>query len=230
MVVYPSDDLAKETNLTKLEPVLRHIDQLACDLDKPRAKRADRYCLGNNILYFQGSGAKIVSKSCNFVVGDEIDCFDPSHPRNVDELLKRTRSYDSATAILVCTPTLENGRIWQSFLEGSQGYYYLRCQQCGELTMRACDMHNLQFESAYNEGLRSYVAKPGTERLVCPKCGFEHTEYMKHEMIVNGGYIHKVPELIDTHPSFQCGALASQLKSLDWNYIANQQLMARKVC
>jgi hypothetical protein len=35
----------------------------------------------------------------------------------------------------------------------------LRCKKCGGLTMRSCDTNNLQFESDYNEGLRSYLVK-----------------------------------------------------------------------
>lgn len=228
MICYPSDGLATETNQTKISPLMRHIPQLATELEKPRSYRADRYALSNNIVYFQGSGSKIVSKSCHLVIGDEIDQWDVSQPNNVQELLKRTRSYDSSLAILVCTPTFENGRIWQSFLEGSQGYYWLRCQKCGKLSMRSCDTRNLQFESSFNEGLRTYVVKPGSCRLVCPDCGFQHTEDLKHDMICQGEYIHKIPELIATHPSFQCGVLASQLKSLEWEYVANQQLAAGK--
>ena len=44
----------------------------------------------------------------------------------------------------------------------------------------------------------------------------------------NGGYIHLVPERLETAPSFQLGALASQLPSLSWTVIANAQLEAGK--
>ena len=94
--------------------------------------------------------------------------------------------------------------------------------------MRSCDISNLQFESTYNEQLRTYIVKEGSERLVCPKCHFEHTEDMKHDMIVNGTYVHLVPELLKDKPSFQIGALASQLPALSWTEIANAQLEARK--
>lgn len=131
-------------------------------------------------------------------------------------------------AYLVCSPTTVNGKIWQEFLKGSQGYYTLRCKNCGELTMRSCDTNNLQFESDYNEELKTYMVKKGTERLCCPKCHHEHRETDKSWMIQNGAYVHLLPELIKERPSFQIGSLASQLPSLSWTEIAQAQLEAGK--
>ena len=66
--------------------------------------------------------------------------------------------------------------------------------------MRSCDTYNLQFESDYNEALRTYLVKKGTERLVCPVCHHEHKEEDKAWMIQNGGYVHKIPELVKERP------------------------------
>lgn len=51
--------------------------------------------------------------------------------------------------------------------------------------MRSCDIHNLQFESEYNEELRQYTVKTDTIRLVCPVCKHEHTEEEKRWMNIN---------------------------------------------
>jgi len=85
----------------------------------------------------------------------------------------------------VCSPTTINGKIWEEFLKSSQGYFTLRCKGCGKLTMRSCDLHNLQFESDYHEELRTYVVRKGSERLVCPVCHHEHVESDKAWMIQN---------------------------------------------
>lgn len=71
--------------------------------------------------------------------------------------------------------------------------------------MRSCDIHNLQFESEYNEDLRQYLVKPDTIRLVCPYCKFEHTEDMKRDMNINGGYIHKIPSKLTEAPGYLTG-------------------------
>lgn len=227
LIVYPSDNLAIETNQTKLLPLMRHIPLLKQQLERKRSYRSDCYKFSNLISYFQGAGRKIVSKSCKIVVGDQCDAWDvPAGTDSISDLKKRTRSYNSSICFLISTPKFENGRIWQSFLKGSQGYWHLRCKGCGELTMRSCDVKNLQFESDYDQKLKERIVRPDSIRLICPKCKHEHVEADKVWMNQNGGFIHLIPQRLTTDPSFQIGALASQLPSLCWEKIANKQLEA----
>lgn len=229
MIVYPSDELAVATNQTKLLPLMRHIPVLKQELQRPRSYRGDCYKFSNLISYFSGAGSKIVSKSCKIVIGDQIDSW-PQIGKldNVADLKKRTRSYNESICFLISTPSQQNGKIWKNFLKGSQGYWYLRCKGCGELTMKSCDIHNLQFESDFNEELGERIVRTDSIRLICPKCGYQHVESDKKWMNMKGGYIHLIPDRIKTAPSFQLGALASQLPSLDWTTIANAQLEAGK--
>lgn len=156
---YPSDSKAAEINQSKFLPLLSHIQGIKDELNKPRTVRSDRIKMSNAVMYWQGSGSKIISKSCDCVFLDEIDQWDSSHPQNVRDGWKRTRSFNSCMEIAVCSPTTQTGQIYQEFMKGSQGYYTLRCKGCGELTMRSCDVANLKFESYYNEALRTYVVK-----------------------------------------------------------------------
>ena len=208
---------------------MKHIPQLKEQLDKPRSYRGDCYKFSNLISYFQGAGTKIVSRSCKIVVGDEVDAWGAiGGIDNVADLKKRTRSYNSSICFLISTPTIKEGRIWKAFLKGSQGYWYLRCKGCGELTMRSCDIHNLQFQSDQNEQLNERIVRTQSIRLICPECGHQHVEADKGWMNINGGFKHLIPQRLDTYPSFQIGALASQLPSLCWTNIANAQLEAGK--
>ena len=229
LIVYPTDELAIATNQTKFLPLMKHIPVLKQELQKPKSYRSDCYKFSNLISYYQGGGSKIVSKSCKIVIMDEVDAVMP--PPNTDpvaDLKKRTRSYNSSICFLISTPTVSTGRIWKNFLKGSQGYWTLRCKGCGELTMRSCDIHNLQFESDYDQQIEERIVRSDSIRLICPKCGHEHTEADKNWMNVHGDYVHQVPERLIDAPSFQIGALASQLPSLNWTKIATAQLEAGK--
>lgn len=198
-------------------------------MERPRAYRSDRYAFSNCISYFQGSGTKVMSKSCQLVLGDEVDQYQsPPNVNQIKEMEKRTRSYDHSIVGLVCTPTTQNGTIWQQYLLGSQGKWFLRCKGCNELTLDSSQISNLQFESEYVEERKTYKVKKGSCILVCPICSHQHTYDDCRWMNINGGWVHKFPDMLDECASFQFGALASQLKALNWDYIANQQLEAGK--
>lgn len=229
LIVYQADDKAIETNLTKIQPLMRHIPVLKEQLKKPKSYKSDCYKFSNLISYFQGAGSKIVSKSCKIVVGDEVQAWKSQNGNDsVADLKKRTRSYNESICFLISSPKFQNGDIWQAFLKGSRGYWYLRCKECNELTMRSCDTHNLQFEADYDQKTRTGVVKKDTIRLICPKCKHQHIEADKKWMNVNGGFIHQIPQRLQTDPSFQIGALASQLPSLGWERIAKEQLESGK--
>ena len=71
------------------------------------------------------------------------------------------------------------------------------------------------FETEYNEEQRQHIVKPESIRLVCPKCGFEHTEDMKHDMNVQGGYIHEIPELLQDAPRLSGGSTSVSTSSIE---------------
>lgn len=94
--------------------------------------------------------------------------------------------------------------------------------------MRSCDLHNLQFESEYNQELDVYTVKEDSIRLVCPVCGCEHKQSEKYFMNQRGKYIHKVPDKLSLHPSFQFGVLCSLFPFMTWKRIADKILQSGK--
>ena len=229
IICYPSLQLAVETSTVKFIPLFKKIDQFKEQIEKPFAIRADRLRLSNAIIYWQGAGTKIVSKSAKLVLGDECAVWDTPHGvNNINELKKRTRSYQECLQLFVSTPHYKQDNFWRQWLTGSQAYYYLRCKGCGKLTMRSCDIHNLQFQTIYNDELKQYVAVRGSERLICPDCKYEHLEADREYLIKQGAYIHKFPDRAKTNPSYQAGVLASLLNVHSWSIIADVQLSSGK--
>lgn len=229
LCVYPSDEDAADINKTKYEPLVRKIPSLAAELARPFSSKKDRYIFGAATMFFQGAGKKIMSKSCKIVVLDEEDHYPVVGMLDAGEdARKRGRSYSESILYRVCTPTTEDGPIWKAFLAGSQGYWTLRCQNCGKLTMRSCDLHNLQFESYFDETRKIYLPVSGSERLICPECKHEHCESDKVKMNTTGAYVHRFPDRKDLQPSFQFGALASQFPFMSWSRIAAKLLECGK--
>lgn len=229
IVLYPSIELAVQTNATKLIPLFKSIPQFKKDLELPFAIRSDRLRTSNNLIYFGGAGTKCVSRSCKMTCADEAAVWvNPPNVDNLVQLQKRTRSYSESLNLIVSTPTYKDNSFWQHYLNSSQGYYYLRCYNCNQLSMRSADIHNLQFQSVYNEEMKIYQVKHGTCRLVCPKCHYQHKEEQKEWMIKNGGYIHKYQDKVQLNPGYQCGVLASLLNTHNWDVIADVQLLSGK--
>ena len=229
LCIYPSDDLAADINRTKYVPLVKHIPQLAAELARFRSVRKDRYIFGGSTMFFQGAGAKVMSRSCKIRVADEEDQFPVVKNLDaVEDLRKRGRSYSESILYRVCTPTENTGSIWRAFLAGSQGYWTLRCRNCGELTMRSCDFGNFQFESSFDDDRGVYTVKPDSIRLICPKCHHEHVEADKRWMNLEGAYVHQFKDRIDLKPSFQFGALCSQFPSMSWTKIAEKILECGK--
>lgn len=231
LIIYPSQELSVQTSQTKFIPLFKKIKQFQSDLKKPFAIRGDRMKLSNSLIFFGGAGNKIVSRSCKMVVGDECAVWSQVQKNGLDnmqELKKRTRSYDQCLQLFVSTPSYKEDKFWNLFLSGSQGYYHLRCRNCNNLTMRSADLFNLQFESDYDQTAKQYYVKKGSCRLICPICKHEHTEEDREWMIDNGGYIHVFEQRITENPSFQCGVLASKLRVHNWENIAQKQLQCGK--
>ncbi len=240
LIVYESDEKAEDENTDSLEPMMRSVPAIDAMLSMPGARRKDHYRLGPSIVQFGGAGSEIASTRNNLVIGDEVELWRGYSTRvdNVRNLDKRGRTFRDFKRWLVSSPQDESGLIWREFLEGSQGYWHLRCQGCGELSVRSCDIGGrpvgngserryvggLQFEIAEHDGTKRAVAD--TIRLICPKCKHAHPEVDKAAMNREGAYVHKYPDRREQHESWQIGALASQFPGLDWPEIAAAQLRA----
>lgn len=234
LVVYPSDRDAADTNSDSFEPLMRSIPYYAQELSRYRVKRKDRYAFSAAPIYFSGGGADIISKPIPVVIGDEVDFWTQAKENidNVRNLDKRTRTFENSIRMLVCSPKPDKSEsesiIYREFMESSQGYYFLRCLGCGKLTMRSCDIHNLQWELTEDEVVE------GSIRLICPECKREHCEKDAPKMQGPDQYIHARPDRLKQktpHAGYQWGALATTAKfvpSLSWVEIARAQMKAGK--
>ena len=229
LIFYTSDVKARQVNETKVLPLISSIPELKAFLDLPNSSNASQYRLGGATINFGGVGARISSITSSVNIADELDDWAPR--RGVDplaDLRKRARAFSEGILYKVCTPkgTERQSRIWNEFLQSSQGYWHLRCQHCGELTIRSCDIHHLKF--AMGEKLDKGVHPlpvADSIRLVCPACRHEHTEEDRPAMVRQGAYVHKHPSRLN-NLGFQVGYLANLRPSASFLNIAIAQVKA----
>lgn len=228
IILYPSQQLAMQMNMVKFVPLFKKIKMFEQDLEKPFSIRSDRLKLSNAVLWFDGAGKKCVGKSSKLVLGDQCAMWECPNINNINELKKRTRSFDECLQIFCSTPTYKENPFWMQFLNSSMGFYTLRCAKCGKLTMRSADIHNLQFESFFDEQQKLYKVKKGTCRLVCPSCHFQHSEQYRKKIISQGAYVHRYEQKKDLCGGYQAGVLASMLNVHCWDNLADVQLASGK--
>lgn len=211
LIIYPSDDDAKQINTDTLLPLMMGIPELKAELERPWSHQKDHYSFTKLKIYFQGAGSPIISKSIGIVVGDETDDW-PTHLRekNVKNMQKRTRTYQKSLNVAVCSPSTKNGPIFVRFDDSSQEFYHLVCLKCDEF-FPSFETGNLKYEVDERHKVI------GDVRLKCPKCDHLHHESDKRRISMGGEYIGKF-ENEEEHRGFQWGALAST--TISWREIA----------
>jgi len=223
-IVYESDDKAEDINAEQLHPLVEAIPELAALLNRRSAQKR-RYSLGNGtILDFSGAGADITSKARKFGVCDELDNWNmpaSSRRQNLRNFRKRFRTYwrqGVGCLTIVSSPKLADSPIHDEHDAGSQGYWHMRCDGCGALSMPSHKTRYLQWTMADDKLI------PESLRLTCPQCEHQHDETRAVAMNQAGAYVHRRPEEVERR-TFQWGALAAP-EVFGWRDIAKAQLTA----
>ncbi len=137
MVVYPSDDLAKQTVETKLEPMIQSCPTLAKKYKEHESTDLKLVFQGLTI-YLTGanSPADLASKAIKNLFLDEVDKFQGASKKESDPIslaIERTKTFVATRKIFITsTPTLKTGHIWRQLLDAiAERHYFVPCPHCG---------------------------------------------------------------------------------------------------
>lgn len=238
-IMFPVAELAEEKSEDLRQPILRREDLRRHLIGDPAKIKDGVFEFANaRKISYKSAGADLISLDYRIMIASEVDRWPTSDDEqsdegigriaaakkstikgrdNISEMENRVRTWISrgGKTVWECTPTLESYPAWTKFMSGSQGYYYLRCQGCNELTIRSADVGLLQFDRDPETG----DPMEGTIVLPCPACGYQHHEDQAMEMARQGCYVHSVTMRLPRRPSFQWGALAVP-EVLRWIQIA----------
>ena len=229
-IIYQNEEVGRKIICDSFLPLMR------CDAEFRRAmpERANENPTkldfpNNAVVYLRSGEQEIISIPLGIIVGDEINKWrqEKTNRKNqrrikadgdyqvskIKDMDKRTRTFPNSIRVLVCSPEGKKAPITMEYLQSSQGKFFCRCAGCGELT----------FDTTLPEEYFQYDAPDGVVnrdsiRLICPVCGFAHTETRHKIAITTGGaYRHAHPERLAFHAGFCWGALASQFPGVDWH-------------
>lgn len=187
MIVYPDDELAKDTSNDRLKPSLTKTPEIKERFYENSSKELNLKFRGMRI-YLRGSNSpgKLASKSIKYLFFDEIDKIGgatkkEASPYNLAK--ERTRTYTYSKKIYTCsTPTLKTNYVWQIHEEADeQRNYFVPCPHCGEyITFK---FNQIRFPS--EEGLTN-DERAKAAVYVCQECGCTITDKDKIKMLRKG--------------------------------------------
>lgn len=188
MIVYPSDDLAKDTSNDRIKPSLSKTPEIKERFYENSSKELNLKFRGMRI-YLRGSGSpgKLASKSIKYLFFDEIDKMDgasrkEASPYNLAK--ERTRTFTYSKKIYTCsTPTLKTNYVWQIHEDADeQRKYFVPCPHCGEYITFV--FKQIRFPEG-KEGMTN-AERAKDVVYVCQKCGCVITDRDKIKMLRKG--------------------------------------------
>lgn len=188
MIVYPSDDLAKDTSNDRIKPSLSKTPEIKERFYENSSKELNLKFRGMRI-YLRGSGSpgKLASKSIKYLFFDEIDKMDgasrkEASPYNLAK--ERTRTFTYSKKIYTCsTPTLKTNYVWQIHEDADeQRKYFVPCPHCGEYITFV--FKQIRFPEGKEGMTNAERAKDAV--YVCQKCGCVITDKDKIKMLRKG--------------------------------------------
>ncbi len=189
MIVYPSDDLAKDVSNDKLKPAFRLVPQIRKQFYENSSKEL-RLKFKTMVLYLRGSGspAKLASKAIKYLFFDETDKMGGASKKEASPYnlaMERIKTYKSQSKVYACsTPTLKTNYIWNLHDNADEvRHYFVPCPHCGE-------MIELLFSQVIfvrdEEKKLSPYDRAKTSVYVCQKCGCVIPDGEKPRMLREG--------------------------------------------
>ncbi|WP_320958979.1 terminase gpA endonuclease subunit [Hungatella effluvii] len=189
MIVYPSDDLAKDISNDSLKPVFRMVPEIRKIFMENSSKEL-RLKFKTMVLYLRGAGSpsKLASKPIKYLFFDEIDKMGGASKKEASPYnlaLERIKTYKPQEKVFACsTPTLKTNYIWDLHENADEvKHYFIVCPHCGE----EIELVFKQIIFDKDEDHRLSVAeRAATAVYVCQKCGCEITDGEKPRLLREG--------------------------------------------
>lgn len=186
LLVYPTLDLAEFASSNRIQPMVTLIPETAARYNGKDSKTLELQFDGMYLaLSGANSPASLSSRPIRFLLLDEVDKYPANAGKEADPISlarERTKTFHNKTIILISTPTLQTGAIWQAFESADERrYFYVPCPHCGEYQI--LKMSNIRWPKE--------VKDPAEARekawYVCEHCQEIIRDHHKQDML-RGGY------------------------------------------
>lgn len=189
MIVYPSDDLAKDISNDKLKPAFRLVPQIKRCFQENSSKEL-RLKFKTMVLYLRGAGSpsKLASKAIKYLFFDEIDKIGGASQKEASPYnlaMERIKTYKAQSKVYACsTPTISTNYIWGLHDNADEVmHYFVPCPHCGKMIELLWGQ--IKFVQDEEKNMSPYD-RAKTARYICQECGCVIEDKDKPKMLRSG--------------------------------------------
>lgn len=180
MMVYPTDAIAKFASDKRVQPMIKSVKSISDNFDENSKLLELDFNNGNYmVLVGANSPSSLASRSIKYLFFDEIDKYPAFSGKEADPIKlakERTKTFVDKKIVMVSTPTVESGNIWQALMNANERrQYYVPCPHCG--VSQTLKFKQIKWPDEHNDNADMIR---DTAYYECEHCG-EHI-YDKHKM------------------------------------------------
>lgn len=186
MMVYPTDTIAKFASDKRVQPMIKSVKSISDKFDENSKLLELDFNNGNYmVLVGANSPSSLSSRSIKYLFFDEIDKYPAFAGKEADPIklaTERTKTFVDKKIVMVSTPTVESGNIWQAFMSANERrQYYVPCPHCG--VSQVLKFKQIKWPDEHNDNVDMIR---DTAYYECEHCGERIYDKHKVEMLRRG--------------------------------------------
>jgi len=186
MMVYPTDTIAKFASDKRVQPMLKSVKSISDNFDENSKLLELDFNNGNYmVLVGANSPSSLSSRSIKYLFFDEIDKYPAFSGKEADPIKlakERTKTFVDKKIVMVSTPTVESGNIWQALMNANERrQYYVPCPHCG--VSQTLKFKQIKWPDEHNDNADMIR---DTAYYECEHCGGHIYDKHKMEMLRHG--------------------------------------------
>lgn len=186
MMVYPTDAIAKFASDKRVQPMIKSVKSINDKFDENSKLLELDFNNGNYmVLVGANSPSSLSSRSIKYLFFDEIDKYPAFAGKEADPIklaTERTKTFVDKKIVMVSTPTVESGNIWQAFMSANEHrQYYVPCPHCG--VSQVLKFKQIKWPDEHNDNVDMIR---DTAYYECEHCGERIYDKHKMEMLRRG--------------------------------------------
>lgn len=188
MMVYPTDTIAKFASDKRVQPMLKSVKSISDNFDENSKLLELDFNNGNYmVLVGANSPSSLSSRSIKYLFFDEIDKYPAFSGKEADPIKlakERTKTFVDKKIVMVSTPTVESGNIWQALMNANERrQYYVPCPHCG--VSQTLKFKQIKWPDEHNDNADMIR---DTAYYECEHCGGHIHDKHKMEMLRHGAW------------------------------------------